>query len=90
VWRWCAKCSTVVPANEYVAHVNVHRERNGSTYAWRKLRQVVLARDGYACTVCGKSGRLEVDHVNGDWRDDRLENLRTVCFEHNPRGPRAA
>ncbi|MEV5105688.1 HNH endonuclease [Streptomyces massasporeus] len=27
----------------------------------------------------GKPMTLEVDHINGDWRDDRLENLRLLC-----------
>ncbi|MFI1285513.1 HNH endonuclease [Streptomyces sp. NPDC020858] len=38
------------------------------------------------CDMCGTSaewgGRpmtLEVDHVNGDWSDDRVENLRLLC-----------
>ena len=30
---------------------------------WRKVRREVLERDGYRCRVCGKAGRLEVDHV---------------------------
>ncbi|MEU2825503.1 MULTISPECIES: HNH endonuclease [unclassified Streptomyces] len=38
------------------------------------------------CVECGNDGewqgrplRLEVDHVNGEWWDNRLENLRLLC-----------
>ncbi|MGW1651267.1 HNH endonuclease [Streptomyces atratus] len=27
----------------------------------------------------GKPMTLEIDHINGDWRDDRQENLRLLC-----------
>jgi hypothetical protein len=29
--------------------------RTSSTYAWRKLRRVVMARDGLRCLQCGSS-----------------------------------
>ena len=30
---------------------------------WRRLRKVVLDRDGHKCKKCGRRGRLECDHI---------------------------
>ncbi|WP_308407696.1 HNH endonuclease signature motif containing protein [Streptomyces sp. RKAG337] len=49
----------------------------------RALRQIgVLER----CAICdtgpvwgGRPMTLEIDHINGDWSDDRPHNLRLLC-----------
>lgn len=40
----------------------------------------------YVCEVCGNKGiwnkkllMLQVNHINGNWLDDRLENLQFLC-----------
>lgn len=57
---------------------NVNRPSN-----WRKVRNLALRRDGFACVKCGSSGPLEVDHIRpvaqgGSWE---LSNLQTLCSE---------
>jgi 5-methylcytosine-specific restriction protein A len=61
-----------------------------STYRWQRLRAIAKRRDGYCCTACGRSGKLDVDHIEPiNQRPDlafALENLRTLCRPcHNRR-----
>ncbi|MFF4080871.1 HNH endonuclease [Streptomyces sp. NPDC001777] len=37
------------------------------------------AECGTGATWQGKPLTLEIDHVNGDWSDDRAQNLRLLC-----------
>lgn len=62
---------------------------NGSTSKWRRLREVVIARDGGACQMCGSPG-THVDHIvprrlmDGNVVDS-LENLQLLCAPCNLR-----
>jgi 5-methylcytosine-specific restriction endonuclease McrA len=57
----------------------------GSTARWRKIREMVLKRDG-CCQQCGQTeGQMHIDHVipkrlNGT---DELWNLRQLCQKCN-------
>ena len=61
---------------------------NNSTASQHTLRQWYLKNNfsEYKCLICGllpiwndKELTLILDHINGEKRDDRLENLRWVC-----------
>ena len=49
---------------------------------WERVRREVFDRDGWKCSLCGKYGRLECDHLvplerGGDPWD--LDNLQALC-----------
>jgi 5-methylcytosine-specific restriction endonuclease McrA len=83
------RCPECAAAHERKRKARGLTGKRGSTHRWRKARRRALIRDGYRCVRCDCPYPLEVDHINGDPEDHRLENLQTLCVKchHDKHGP---
>ena len=72
----------VVTEPEIPVPDNAWNGRAEASYnTWRNVRDEVLERDGYRCTVCGGQEELDVHHIKPKRKggQDVLENLVTMC-----------
>lgn len=56
----------------------VKNSSHRNTYSL-KLRLIKAGLKPNKCEVCGYSDSIEMHHINGDPRDNRLENLQILC-----------
>jgi 5-methylcytosine-specific restriction protein A len=67
--------------HEKIAKANMPVSRaHYASPAWRAVRELVLARDGYTCVSCGRQAN-EVNHRTPvqDGGDDDPDNLEAMC-----------
>ncbi|MEU9410363.1 HNH endonuclease signature motif containing protein [Streptomyces sp. NPDC048281] len=71
------------PGEIFVKDASPHAPRVPSYRLKRAMREVGVEE---SCALCGIEAvwlgeplPLEVDHVDGDWRNNRIENLRLLC-----------
>lgn len=80
--RACIECGRLSDQS----HCPDHRgeKRNGSTRAWRKVRDEVLKRDRYRCHYC-PAPATTVDHLRPVSRGgtDHKSNLVAACSDCN-------
>lgn len=73
------------PKKKTWKQILVKRKGDTRQKAFKLRRALVECGRTYSCEEChieqwnGKEIKLQVDHKNGDWTDDRPDNLRFLC-----------
>ena len=82
----CGKNHKGGPDKKSYEEILVLRQSGNRQKAFVLRRALIEAGIKYECKICGLDGkwneqelRLEIDHQNNNWLDDREENLRFCC-----------
>lgn len=54
------------------------RARFYATEKWKRLRVIILKRDPQ-CVICGERASKPVDHIDDNYMNNDLSNLRGLC-----------
>lgn len=80
---WAAVVCTCQGSHLCTGHARGEQKalRNLHNAVYDRHRAIVLDRDHWRCTECGEVKSLQVHHIKArsKGRDDRIENLRSVC-----------
>lgn len=82
------------PAKRTWQEILVLREDGKRQRAFVLRRALIESGSNYECSICnikewfGKTIILEVDHLNGDYCDDRKENIRFMCPNCHSQSPK--
>ncbi|WP_328452019.1 HNH endonuclease [Streptomyces sp. NBC_00386] len=82
-WGRPERAAPTPTAHRVLVVLPEHAGRTNRAQLHRALTEVGVP---YACASCGNTGEwlgrritLQIDHINGDWHDNRRENLRYLC-----------
>lgn len=84
----CPHCAEIREINS--PRVRATPTQRGYNYGWQKIRETILARDGFTCMMCGKKlvgSDATVDHIlpldlGGE---SKPSNLQAACRSCNSR-----
>ena len=79
--------SIVVPVVEQIAKsmLGCLPTKKSRTHIPNEIQRELMIRSGYKCSMtnCPVTNPLEFHHINGDPRDNRIENLIVLCSNHH-------